>query len=278
MPPRVTRHLYTKRDTILYALGVGAGQDASRSEDLRFVCEEGLLALPGMAVVLAFPGFWVNEPEYEIDGKRVLHAEQSLRLHAPLPVEGLVRGELTIDQVIDKGAAKGALLYSTRRVYDERSGALLASMRQTFILRGDGGRGGSAVDVPEPHEVPTGLADAQMAIRTRPEQALVYGLSGDRNLLHIDPSVAREAGFPRPILQGLCTFGVAARALLEPLCANTPTRMKRVDCRFTAPAYPGDTLMLSLWREGPGRASFQVQAAERAVLVLDNGYVEFDEI
>ncbi|PZQ24618.1 MAG: 3-alpha,7-alpha,12-alpha-trihydroxy-5-beta-cholest-24-enoyl-CoA hydratase [Sphingopyxis macrogoltabida] len=272
LPPRVTHHRFTRRDTMLYALGVGAGQQPG---DLPFVYEENLAALPTMAVVLAYPGFWQKEPEYGIDWKRVLHAEQSVVFHAPLPIEGDVRGELTIDHIVDKGAAKGALLYSTRKIFDAADDKLLASVTQVSFLRGDGGCGGPSTPPRAPHSVPDAPADATVAIPTRPEQALIYRLSGDYNPLHADPAVAAEAGLAGPILHGLCTYGMAGRALLAALCDNRPERMQRLDCRFTAPVFPGDTLELALWRGTGGAASFRVRVPERDALVLDNGYVEF---
>lgn len=272
LPPRVTHHRFTRRDTMLYALGVGAAQQPG---DLPFVYEENLAALPTMAVVLAYPGFWQKEPEYGIDWKRVLHAEQSVVFHAPLPVEGEVRGELTIDHIVDKGPAKGALLYSRRKIFDTADERLLASVTQVSFLRGDGGCGGPSTPPRAPHIVPDGEPDAVLVLETRPEQALVYRLSGDYNPLHADPDVAAEAGLPRPILHGLCTYGIAGRALLAALCDNRPARMRRLDCRFTAPVFPGDTLELDYWRRAGGTASYRVRVPERDALVLDNGLVEF---
>lgn len=273
LPPRVTTHRFTRRDTMLYALGVGAGQDRETS-DLRFVYEEGLQALPTMALVLAYPGFWHKEPQYGIDWKRVLHAEQSVTVHRPIPVEGEIRGELTVEKIIDKGAVKGALLYSLRRIFLEPSGELLATLRQMSFLRGDGGKGGSAGTAPAPHPIPERVPDLRISLGTRPEQALVYRLSGDYNPLHADPKVAVEAGLPRPILHGLCTFGVAARALLRSLCGNDPSRLRRLDGRFTAPVFPGEQLDVWIWKGDDMRASYQVRVAERDVMVLNNGYAE----
>lgn len=274
LPPRVMHHRYARRDTMLYALGVGAGQSPDR-DDLPFVYEENLQALPTMAVVLAYPGFWQKEPQYGIDWKKVLHAEQSVVFHALLPAEGEVRGELTIDDIIDKGAEKGALLYSTRRIFDTATDALLASVKQVSFLRGDGGHGGSSTTQPPPHVPPSTAPDIELDLLTRPEQALIYRLSGDYNPLHADPAVAREAGLPAPILHGLCTYGIVGRALLAALCDDEPMRLHRIDCRFTAPVFPGERLELSIWRRDAGRASFQVRVAERKALVLDNGYAEF---
>jgi acyl dehydratase len=275
LPPRIARQSYTQRDTILYALGVGAGQTGA-AEELRFVYEDGLEALPTMAVVLAYPGFWQKEPEYEIDWKRVLHAGQSVSFHAPLPVAGEVRGELMIDSIIDKGAGKGALLYSTRRVFDTATDAQLATVRQVSFLRGDGGAGGSSDTQPAPFKIPNRAADDRVSVSTRPEQALIYRLSGDYNPLHADPQVAAEAGLPGPILHGLCSYGMVGRVLLNRLCGNHPARMKRLDCRFTSPVFPGEEIEVSIWKLNAGRAGFQARVTGRDLVVLDNGYVEFE--
>lgn len=275
LPLRHTRQTYTQRDTMLYALAVGAGREAD-SRDLCFVYEERLKSLPTMAVVLAYPGFWQKEPQYHIDWKKLLHAEQSVLFHRALPVEGEVRSELIIEKIIDKGAAKGALLYSTRRLFEHASDELLATVRQVSFLRGDGGRGGSDGAAPKPYLVPEREPDETVSATTRPEQALLYRLLGDYNPLHADPGVAAEAGLPRPILHGLCTYGIVGRILLNELCESDPTRMKRLDCRFTAPVFPGDDLEVAIWREAQGGAAYQVRAAGRAA-VVDNGYLEFSQ-
>lgn len=208
LPPRITRHRFEKRDTILYALGVGCGQDTSCP--LKYIYEDGLQALPTMAVVLAYPGFWQKEPQYGLDWKRIRHGEQSVRFHKPLPVEGRVRGEMKIERVVDKGPGKGALLYATRRIYEEPSDALLATVEQVSFIQGGGGCGGLSEVTKSPHPVPKRAPEKSMTLTTRPEQALIYRLSGDYNPLHIDPKVAREACLDRPILHGLCTYGISA--------------------------------------------------------------------
>jgi acyl dehydratase len=276
-PARVTRHRYTKHDTMLYALGIGAGGDPGLPNELRYVYEEGLQTLPSMAAVLATPGFWQREPRYAIDWKQLLHGEQSVCFHAPLPVEGTVRSEMTVDAIYDKGVGKGALLHTSRRVIDESTGTWLASVKQVSFLRGDGGCGGSSGAPPKPHPIPNRSPDAQIALTTRPEQALIYRLSGDYNPVHADPGVAQEAGLPGPILHGLCTYGFAVRALLKLIGSDEPARLKRVDCRFTSPVFPGDTLTIAVWREVTGRAAFRVHVPKRGALVLNNGYAEIEE-
>ena len=267
LPPQETRHSYTARDTILYALGVGA-------DDLRFVYEKDLQALPTMAVVLAYPGFFWQDPAYGIDWKKILHGETSVELFATLPTAGDLHGRTTIDAIYDKGADKGAIVLSSRRIEDS-SGTHLATVRNTLFLRGDGGFGGQSEGAPRPHPLPTDrVPDHVVTLATTQNQALIYRLSGDYNPLHADPAVAQAAGFPRPILHGLCTYGVAGRAILSALCGNDPALLKRMDVRFSSPVFPGETIKVEIWREDDGRAAFRATAEERGVVVLNNGYAE----
>lgn len=268
MDPLVTHHDFTPRDTMLYALGVGASE-------LSFIYEQQLKALPTMAVVMAYPGFFWQRPELEIDWKRILHAEQSIELHAPLPIAAKLRGETRIEAIFDKGAEKGAIAYGVRQVIDEGTGQHLATVSIGTFLRGNGGHGGSDGAPPRPHGVPDRPADERLTLATATGQAAIYRLSGDYNPLHIDPTIAQAAGFPRPILHGLCTYGVAGRAVLKALCNNEPERLKRLDVRFSSPVFPGETIETEIWREGEGRAAFRSRVRERDVLVLNNGYVEF---
>jgi acyl dehydratase len=268
---------YAARDTILYALGVGAGIDADTPAKLRYVYEECLEALPTMSVVLAAPGFWHREPQFGIAWQKVLHGEQSVLMHRPLPVAGDVVSTLTVDAIYDKGPEKGALLYSSRTVYDQATGDLLATIRQGSFLRGDGGAGGLIEGATKPHIMPEGrVADLTVTLPTRAEQALLYRLSGDYNPLHADPLVAAQAGFKQPILHGLATYGVVGRALLSALCDGDTARLKRMDVRFSSPVYPGESITTEIWREGAGRASFRSVVLARDTVVLNNGYAEYE--
>jgi len=278
LEPMVTRQVLTTRDTILYALGVGVAHGAATDpEALRFVYEDGLEALPTMAVVLGYPGFWLKEPRYKLDWKRVLAGDQSVRLYKPLPCAGDLTGTTTIDAIYDKGPEKGAVLYSTRRITDTQSGELIATVTSSAFLRGDGGFGGSSDGAPKPHALPDHRApDEVVEFAIAPEQALIYRLSGDYNPLHADPVVARAAGFPNPILHGLCTYGFAGRAVLEALTRGEPARLKRFDVRYSSPVFPGETLRVEMWREESGRASLRARVVERDLVVLKNGLVEYD--
>ena len=271
------RQSYGERDTILYALGVGAGQDPSSDpSELRFVFEQGLQALPTMAVVLGYSGFWQKEPQYGLTWQKILHAEQSVQWHRPVPPAATVRGEMEIEAIYDKGAEKGALLYSRRRIFDEQTGVHLATVRQGSFLRADGGFGGTGADAPRPAQIPDRTPDAVITLKTRPEQATLYRLSGDYNPLHIDPAVAKAGGFDRPILHGLCTFGFAGRALLKALCDDEPAWLRRLDARFSSPVFPGETLRTEIWLSGAGSAHYRTIAEERSRTVIDNGYAEYD--
>jgi acyl dehydratase len=265
--PIETRHRLTAKDTILYALGIGA-------EELDFVYEARLRALPMMAVTLAYPGFFWRDPEYGADWKRVLHGEQSVVIHKPLPSEGSFVGHTRFEGVADKGPDKGAVVLVSRTIAAE-DGTLYAVDRRTAFLRGDGGCGSAGAPVPLPAPAaPERRPDAIVTITTAANQALIYRLSGDMNPLHADPEVAGAAGFDAPILHGLCTYGVAGRAVLRALAGNDPARLRRLDVRFSATVYPGETIETRIWREGARRASFQARAVERGVTVLTHGYAE----
>lgn len=261
---------YEARDTILYALGLGCGSNPMDEEDLRFVYEEDIRVLPTMAVVLGYPGFWIKDPATGIDWKKVLHGEQGLILHKPLAAAANVVGRSRITEIVDKGAGKGALLYSERDVVDADTGDLLCTLTSTTFMRGDGGFGGPSGPTREPHRLPERAPDAVVDLPTLPQAALIYRLSGDYNPLHADPKVAAAAGFDRPILHGLCSFGVAGRALLRACCGNDQRRLKSIETRFSAPVFPGETIRTELWQDGE-TVSFRARVLQRDVVVLNNG-------
>ena len=276
---------YTERDTMLYALSLGLGNDPLAAAALPFVYEGmpgGLRALPTLAVVLGYPGFWAREPDTGIDWVRLLHGEQRVRWHRPLPADCAVVGRSRITHLTDKGADKGAILIAERRLETE-AGEPLATMQQVTFLRGDGGysqqRGGQPSDEPLPALTPTPqdrAPDWSDTQAIRPEAALLYRLMGDYNPLHADPEVARKAGFERPILHGLASYGLVAHALLRQCAGGDAARLKALDIRFAAPVYPGETLVTEIWRVPGQDGQYQLRArvAERDKLVLSHGYAE----
>jgi acyl dehydratase len=273
------RQTYTRRDTMLYALGLGIGtQDPTDWNELKYVYEKDLVALPTLAVTLAAGAMRLADPSFGVNYRMLLHAEQSLILHKPLPAEGSVLSQTKLDEIYDKGAAKGAIMYMTRTLHDEASGDLLVTLGTVSFLRGDGGFGGKSEGAPKPRPVPSDRApDLRTSLPVFLNQALVYRLAGDYNPLHSDPAVARSAGFERPILHGLCGYGMAGRALLKVLGHDDPARFKRLDVRFTSPVYPGEPLEVEIWKVSPGDASFRVVATDRKVVVQDFGRFEYRE-
>ncbi|WP_399680153.1 MaoC/PaaZ C-terminal domain-containing protein [Xenophilus sp.] len=269
------RHAYTAKDSILYALGVGFGADPLDAQELRYVYEKDLVAVPTMAAVLASPGFWMRErTELGIDFVRLVHGEQSVVLHRPLPGAATLVGESRVARIVDKGEGKGAVMHVEKTLTDEADGGLVATVEQVLFLRGDGGfskHGGGDAPAPAAAEPPAGPPDITLALPTRADAALLYRLSGDINPLHVDPAVAAKAGFPRPILHGLATYGNACRGILAGCCGHDAARLRSIRARLTSPVYPGETLLLECWRLGAEEVAFRARVQERDVQVLANG-------
>jgi acyl dehydratase len=270
--PPVEQRL-TRRDTILYALGVGLGADPCDPRQLRFVYEENLQALPTMAVILGYPGPWHAHPELGITRARVVHGAQGLRIHRPLPVEGDLVGVTRVTSVVDKGAGRGALVMTECAVRDKASGETICTLTSTTFCRADGGFGGPRGPLPAPHPLPQSPPHQVCDLATLPQAALIYRLCGDYNPLHADPEYARRAGFEKPILHGRLTFSVAGHAILKTLCDYDPARLVAMECRFSAPVYPGETIRTEMWLEG-NVVSFRASVPARGATVLDNGRAE----
>jgi len=268
-------HRHGWRDCVLYALGIGIGLDPLEEADLPFVDETRLKVHPAMANVLGYPGFWQQDPAFGLDSTKVVHGEQAMRLHRPLPPEARVRGVSRIVDLVDKGEGRGALVFVERQITDADSGELLATVNQTVFARADGGFNGRARTLPAPHAVPDRQPDTVVQAPTSPQAALIYRLSGDINPLHSKPAVARAAGFDKPILHGLATFGITCHALMKALCNSDPARVRAMSGRFSAPVFPGDTLSVEIWRE-PAGATFRATVADRGAVVVNNGYFEMD--
>lgn len=260
---------YDKRDTILYALGLGYGADPLDEDELPFVYEKQLTCLPSYANVLCHPGFWAQDPQYGIDWVKILHAEQDLVVHKPLPPTGAIRGEYRVAGIEDKGEGRGALLHQEKDLFDTATGDHLATVRSTLFLRGNGGEGRFGEAMPVAMPVPDRAPDRVVEIATLARQALIYRLSGDWNPLHADPAIARKAGFAMPILHGLCTNGIATRAILATYCGNDVARFKSMFVRFSKPVMPGETIRVEFFQEGKGCLRFRAIAVERGDVVLD---------
>jgi acyl dehydratase len=257
---------------MLYSLGVGMGSDPMDAGQLRYVYEDGLCANPLMANVLGYPGFWMKADDTGVDWKHVLHGEQFFEVHRPIPTSGLIVGNTKVIGINDRGVEKGAFVYTRREVRDKASGELLCSIEQTTVCRGNGGCGGSDPAPRKPHPIPERDADVICDLPISAQAALLYRLNGDRNPLHADPTVAAHAGFPKPILHGLCTLGIAGHAILKSTCDYDASRLKNMAVRFTAPVFPGETLRTEIWNEDGG-VSFRSTALEREKTVLGNGWV-----
>lgn len=274
---------YSWKDSAIYALGCGYGHDPLDEKQLRFVYEGrgDQLAAPTMPVVLATHGFWVKEQNSGIDWVKVLHGEQSLRIHKPLPASGTVIGTMKVTGLVDKGAGKGAIMVQERSVIDKATGDVLATLEHLTFCRGDGGfsdtpgngpKGGDPAPAAKP-ATPDTAPHLTCDLPTMPQAALLYRLCADLNPLHADPQVATAAGFRAPILHGLASFGVVGHAIVKSCCDYDPSRLKSIGLRFASPVYPGETLRTEMWRDG-NRVQFRVRAVERDIVVLSHGVAE----
>lgn len=267
--PLDRRFSYGERECMLYAVGVGMGQDPLDRAELAFVYEKDLKVMPSMATVIAWDDSIIFDAG--VDAPKVVHGEQRIALHRPLPRAAEIRSEARIREVYDKGAKVGALLVTETRIGDAASGEPICVNESVVFARGDGGFGGPAGSPSPLPKVPERAPDAVATFATQPNQALLYRLSGDRNPLHCDPNFAARGGFERPILHGLCTWGFACRAILKACCDYEPKRLASFAARFTAPVYPGETLETEIWREPEG-AHFRTRVVERNVTALNNGF------
>lgn len=269
---------WTDKDTMLYALGVGCGID-----DLSFTTENShdiaQQVLPTYAVICS-PAFGAAAKIGTFNWAMLLHGSQGVRLHAPLPPAGKLSVVSEVTDIQDKGEGKNAVVMLRGRGTDPDSGTLIAETSTTFVVRSAGGFGGVPGQRPIAPQIPDREPDARIPLPTREDQALIYRLSGDRNPLHSDPWFARElAGFPKPILHGLCSYGVAGRALVAELGKGVAANVTSIDARFSSPVFPGETLTTLIWRTEPGKAVFRTEASgaegSPARVVLDDGAAEY---
>jgi acyl dehydratase len=264
---------WDSKDALLYAVGVGAGL-GDPLQELEFTTEncEGIeqQVLPTFGVLLAQTRTGRNLGDF--DRAMLVQAEQYVELHRPLPVAGTVRTTSTVTGIYDKGS--GALVVTENVAVDAGTGEPLVTSRGSTFIRGEGGFGGPRGTEP-PGELPERAPDRQVIRETRPEQALLYRLSGDRNPLHVDPKFAARGGFSQPILHGLCTYGVTGRALLRAVCDGDPARFRSMSGRFSRPVLPGEPLTVAIWLADDGEsAQFQTTRTDGTV-VIDRGRMRF---
>lgn len=264
------------RDSALYALSLGMGSDPVDPLELPYVYEgrsgHDLRAVPTLAMTLAWPPFWQDDPATGIDWVRIVHGEQHVHWHRPVPTAGHVIGRHRLRAVEDKGPGRGAVLHFETLLAEAATGAPLADIRQVQFLRGDGGCGSWGEAPPPCDPLPAdAVADDTVDIATLPQNALLYRLaSHDMMPIHADPATAREAGFERPISHGLNTMGLAARAILRRLAPGAPERLRQLSVRFVSPGLPGDTVRVELFHGAEG-LRFRARALERGVWLLDRG-------
>lgn len=267
---------------ILYALGAGVGNGQSPTDPkvLQYVFENDLKALPTYAVIPVFETLMgmLSVPGMDFNPMMLLHGEQYTEiLQRPFPLQATIRNEARIAAIHDKGAGKGALVVTDVTSRDAASGEALFRNEFTAFIRGEGGFAapGDPGAPPAGNEPPPRTPDAVVEQATLPSQALLYRLSGDRNPLHIDPSMAKFGGFTRPILHGLCTFAHVARAAIDGCAGGEPTRFRSIKVRFSQPVYPGETIVTRMWRESPTDVVLEARVAERDVAVISNARVRF---
>lgn len=266
-------HHASPRDCMLYALGIGVGLRPEDPNDLQFTYEQGLKMFPAMVNVISHPGGWIAAPELEVNWVKLLHGEQSFTINRQMEPGKTYVGSYKVVGVLDKGEGKGAMVYLRKELREKGQSEVVSTVTSTYVLRADGGCGGNMTEAPAIHAIPERAADAVCELPTLPQAALIYRLSGDYNPIHADPVLAKKAGFDKPILHGLCTFGVATRAIISTMCGEDPAKLKSVALRFSSPVYPGETIKTEFWRDG-NVVSFRSTAVERNVVVLNNGRAE----
>lgn len=265
------RYSYRDRDVMLYAYGIGMGADPMDERELAFVNEatftpRDLKVVPTFASVAA----WGAQPgDMKLNRVLVVDGERDITFHKPLPVAADITADSEVLNVYDKGKDKGVVITS-RTMLKDTDGNELATLVASRFARGDGGVGGPTNEQPEPHAMPARAPDKIVDIATRPDQALIYRLCGDRNPLHSDPEFAKRAKFPRPILHGMCTYGITCRGVLQTYADYDPSAFKRHAVRFSSPVYPGETVTMELWKDGDV-ISFEAKVKERGVTVIKSG-------
>lgn len=260
------------KDAILYALGLGLGMEVGKTRQVRpFLYEQDLLVVPTFANVLGPPLFWTGDAEFGIQWKKLLHVEQRLVIHRELPAEGTVTVRSRVTGIRDKGESRGALVFQEKHIEEAGSGEALSSIQMSLLFRADGGCGdfGDAPD--ELPGLPERRPDLGAELHTSPALPFIYRLSGDFNPLHVDPVIAVEAGFERPVMHGLCNMGLVCLSLLQNFCSWRPVALRELSLRFSHPVYPGDQMQLECWDEGGGLIRFRARVKGSRALAIDRG-------
>ena len=267
---------YGSKDAILYALALGYGEDPLDERQLRYVTESDQCVAPTMPVVFCHPGFWIKEQQLGLDWRKFVHMSQRLKLEAPLASFGTIVSNTYNAVVADRGEGRGAIIVQRREMSDATSGQLVAVIEATYLARGDGGfsaMDGRADPLPDANETVavSGAPAIVLDLPILPQAALLYRLSGDLNPLHSSPAAAAAAGFERPILHGLCTYGVAARAVIASFCDYDGARMKEIYARFSAPVFPGEVIRFEMRQGEGGTVHFEASVPARDMTVLKDG-------
>ncbi|BCW90579.1 hypothetical protein sos41_37510 [Alphaproteobacteria bacterium SO-S41] len=268
-----TETSYGDRETMLYALGIGFGRDPMNEAELPFVYEgvndpNYLKTVPTMATVLQWGGGAMRDSG--INYLMVVHGEQRIQLHRPLPSAGTVISDEKVIGAFDKGAGKGAVIVTEKKIRLKGTNEPLVTLISSTFARGDGGFGGPTAGAPEPHPIPERAPDATYETDIIPNQTFIYALSGDRNPLHRDPKIAKLAGFEKPIIHGLCTYGTTCRAIITNVMDHASEKITGYDVRFSSPAYPGEAIAVDVWKDG-NIVSFRARVPARGVTVINNG-------
>lgn len=253
------------KDVMLYAVGVGCDSD-----ELEFVYEQQLRTLPTFAVIPAFPALVDSLRVLEASPVKVLHGEQRTELYGEIPSSGKMITEAVVRAIYDK--TKGALAVMDVDTFDMSKKKLFTNTYSLFV-RGEGGFGGDRGPSAEKNVPPSRDPDKVVEYKTLPMQNLIYRLSGDFNPLHIDPAFAQMAGQPKPILHGLCTYGLVGRAVLHSYCDRDPAKFKSIEVRFSGVVFPGETVVTQMWEEGD-KVVLQAKVAERDAVVISNAAAE----
>lgn len=253
----------------LYALSVGFGREPDRPAEQEYLLPSAAQrAVPSMATVMTVNVF---EQDYGWQYEQMLHGEQYLRLYRPLRASEDVLADFSVDRIHDKGVNRPAIIMTRTDIRRASDGSPLCTLGATLVARADGGFDGPQDSLPSLHVVPDRSPDLTHHASTRPEQAFLYRMNGDHNPLHVRPDAARLAGFDKPILHGLCTYGFACRAVLETICDFDHTLISEFNARFTGPVFPGEVITTLMWQQGD-EISFRCRVDSRNVTVIDHGY------